>query len=870
MSAVVDDPILHIRTTACDAAIGHPDGVRPAKAPHPQRPPLAIRTDIFPSRQAPPLIPSRSSSFDRLSSTSTASVPWLRVEVPFDEEDPFAPATTRIPRPRAAKVAHSSILPDEAFSMLLHEAPPAKSTPRALPPTTHTPATAIKALDRRSSSSTMRGSHGQDASSGPTVSQGNSGMMQRGLSALGFMPSLSKKPSTASMFEQSQVATSSQALPLPTTPRRRRRDDSSHKRSLSAVESSPSLPFPPAPKIIERKRLDSSTNVADLPTTWAEYDALYAKGLIDIQNPPPPPLTPTEERQDFDLAINSEFPRRYRTPNATPYERENYVAPRPSNEATRQKLLARLDLLGHQATYAQLFDSTFTPIAPASPSSSDDSFVGRGPSLASISSRSSTYTSRSSLSAPVSSASTSRTSPPASPALKASPSPQRTSIQNDPALHSILDRCKEIFDTKIAVLSLLQHDMHVFLASSGMPDEVDTLPRSATFDAHTILNGSHGMVVLDTHRDWRFKKQVLSVCLGVKFYAGMPIYLAGAGQHSSLDLPSIGVLCIMDDRKRDEFTPSEEEQLRALAAEAGSEIESWLCDRVRSVATSPALSSSAPPSATGSSSRHSVSFSNEPRLPPRRSSLLIAPTPRKEIALEARYRDWQATLPMTPPSSIHRPSDGSIVGISVPTSPPTPPLSVRQGSPTGRSVQSSCSTPTVEEEPETPASSLSSSPSSPPVFVGHSRRPKRSLKAPPPRRTIQDMLDLATRTISNGLKLDLAYIVSVDIPVGGSDIISMFGLAVDELPPRVDAALHIRALRAQEGGLLYRRPASAGQLGPREFSIGLLIPVLEIRGKGYVFGVMSREANRNFELEELDAITTVAGQVGKLLLEGHI
>jgi purine nucleoside permease len=78
-----------------------------------------------------------------------------------------------------------------------------------------------------------------------------------------------------------------------------------------------------------------------------------------------------------------------------------------------------------------------------------------------------------------------------------------STIKNAPTLQAILARARMLFKTKVVIVSMLSSNNQHFLASCGMPENVEVMPRTAAICAHTVLNGQQGMVVLDTQKDWR-------------------------------------------------------------------------------------------------------------------------------------------------------------------------------------------------------------------------------------------------------------------------------------------------------------------------------------------------------------------------------
>lgn len=77
------------------------------------------------------------------------------------------------------------------------------------------------------------------------------------------------------------------------------------------------------------------------------------------------------------------------------------------------------------------------------------------------------------------------------------------SLENHPAFCDIVNKMKEMFGTRVGMMTVLDDDAQLFLATGGMPEGVDTLPRSVSFCSHAILNEGNGLVVLDSQKDWR-------------------------------------------------------------------------------------------------------------------------------------------------------------------------------------------------------------------------------------------------------------------------------------------------------------------------------------------------------------------------------
>lgn len=198
------------------------------------------------------------------------------------------------------------------------------------------------------------------------------------------------------------------------------------------------------------------------------------QGRIDLDDPPLPPERDSSPGGD-----------------PTAYEQGQWAAPYPANEALRQDIVNRLDLFGTKQTRERSASSstldlsvTMERSATVQSLTSDHAF-----------SRSDAGSTRAgSRRAP----SIVSTTPATSEAGGAD------SLENHPVFRSIIAKCREVFSADIGLLTVLDDDTQMFLASAGVPEGVgNVLPRAASFCGHTILNEDEGMVVLDSSQDWR-------------------------------------------------------------------------------------------------------------------------------------------------------------------------------------------------------------------------------------------------------------------------------------------------------------------------------------------------------------------------------
>jgi hypothetical protein len=124
------------------------------------------------------------------------------------------------------------------------------------------------------------------------------------------------------------------------------------------------------------------------------------------------------------------------------------------------------------------------------------------------------------------------------------------------------------------------------------------------------------------------------------------------------------------------------------------------------------------------------------------------------------------------------------------------------------------------------------------------------------------------------LDLSLVYLVSLDLSREEEGLSPLTLLSAHNLPatkPSFDPSLHLKALRAPEGGLLFKNPLVAASVdgafdGPG-YASGILLPVAESQPlrKGWVLAGYTRDGSREFEEEELEYFTKVVEQLKKVV-----
>ncbi|GAA5953714.1 hypothetical protein JCM3765_006946 [Sporobolomyces pararoseus] len=568
-----------------------------------------------------------------------------------------------------------------------------------------------------------------------------------------------------------------------------------------------------------KRKLNSKTPKEELPRTWEEYGKAYAAQQIDVDDPPLPPTQPDNEAVE-----------------PTPFEQRVYHAPRPENEVVRQNVVNRLDLFGTRAK-ASLAN-------PQSPTLTEGpNATSTAPSLSNASTTSlPIHSAAAGLRRGSTTASINSTA--ASVLDDGIEAPVSDSLENHPIFRSIVSRCREVFNTKVGLITILDDDQQLFLAAGGMPDGVDKLPRDVTFCSHAILGEEKGMVVLDTQKDWRFANNLPSTALGARFYAGVPLFARTSGQDSAPSVP-IGTICVADVVPREEFTEAHRRVLRDFATQASNAIEQWASQRM----------------AIKLARLHgSLPNASLPDLPKLTSNEVPLLTPPSSAGIPSLTNASTTSLPARPKTAPHVPPPSSF--------PASPPASVRQfnNNPTLHSRHTS-----TASTASTVASSVGSlvAAAVPPSSSSFPQRPSTALAfaittedpvslVP---REIQKMFDTATKMLAKALALDLVYLAALDLhllPEPSLRILSARGLPSPA--PSFDPKLHLKALRSPEGGLIYKNPRFVPN-GSGSYASGILIPVIEVRRVGYVLCGYTQQPEREFAQRDLGYLVRFAEQL---------
>lgn len=93
------------------------------------------------------------------------------------------------------------------------------------------------------------------------------------------------------------------------------------------------------------KRFNSRSKPEEVPQTWEEWRAAYARGQIDVSDLPPPP--PTTRQRQINGNGNAQEGHGVTEPESeNPYEQEFLPAPMPEDHRRRQLAFNRLDIEG--------------------------------------------------------------------------------------------------------------------------------------------------------------------------------------------------------------------------------------------------------------------------------------------------------------------------------------------------------------------------------------------------------------------------------------------------------------------------------------------------------------------------------------------
>ncbi|GAA5873151.1 hypothetical protein JCM1840_005584 [Sporobolomyces johnsonii] len=669
------------------------------------------------------------------------------------------------------------------------------------------------------------------------------------------------------------------------------------------VIAPPAVPQTEVLDLRARRKSKVDRNSTELPRSWKEYEVLYASGQLDIEDPPLPPITTPFVSQTFP-SRSASGPMASPFANMSPYDLSHFPAPLSLSPVSqiRERLIANLDLLGLSLPNFPATDTIVsTPASATNLSHSHSPSVSNASATMSVSSSASTrrdsllqsasqnghaYPATGRRDSTASTAPSTVYSGPKPSSKVATTTPRQThailrSMKDHPTLVGIVQRLcaaklgepspfspppKAATITLFPSTSCFPRDTRTtltLLASHGLPAEDPEFTLADALDAHTILNGSRGLIIGDTEKDWRWRGNRDAVDdKGIRFYAGMPIFAPSA---LSLSLPNssfsvaefeeeaggariaIGVVALLDDRPKlaDEFGSAERAKLRSLASEIATEIERFVLERASVLVAGPSrrdsnASTTSASAATAAANHHSSAVAP---MPVHHED--VAPPPAKALTPRGHVKKVSSDIGHTG------------------TQAPSGKTSSQNG------YLDYNSTPSSQLHAE-PAPSQASPPTIPALLASHEP---------------SQLLRLACTSLSRSLALALVYIVELDLSsvdpapsMDGAPPLEL--LAAHNLPGEsgaaFDSSLHFRALRAPEGGLLYRSPVDDDARGSKgAFTSGILLPVEEVGGegpgdaaakKGWVMAGYTTDPKKRWGEEEMEVFERVREGVAKVLL----
>ncbi|GAA5981870.1 hypothetical protein JCM10908_004645 [Rhodotorula pacifica] len=349
-------------------------------------------------------------------------------------------------------------------------------------------------------------------------------------------------------------------------------------------------------------------------------------------------------------------------------------------------------------------------------------------------------------------------------------------LLGDPALKNLLSRAlyaplgtPALFKPapKAAMITLFPPSSEpsapvTILASLNLPHNL-AIPLSHALDAHVLLNGERGLVVPDTERDWRWRGNEL-VCSRSSAVPGGPYTPSSSGRGKGLGIRFYAAMPV--------FAPSLPE-LATFEEEAGGRI---------AIGTIAVMDDWPRLTKFGSTERAKL----------------------RSLASEVTQEIERFLL-----------DKGSLAQ-----------LSADEISLPAHSASMNHSTPDIDESDEIDIASASVRDAGD-DFVSGQFSTRSSPRTDTSGRLAQYCSDLA-----NALNLSLVYVVKLDLsqcspPPATTGTTELELVASHNLPieshASFDPALHLRALRAPEGGLLFRSPADSGG----KFASGVLLPIAE-------------------------------------------
>ncbi|KAK4054770.1 hypothetical protein OIV83_000694 [Microbotryomycetes sp. JL201] len=628
------------------------------------------------------------------------------------------------------------------------------------------------------------------------------GSIKSALSAVGRRLSLQKRDSVSSDRRRSSASVTESSNP--TSPQ----IDTHALQQLEPVPPSPSTTSEVSSWATPVQKLNSQSPASELPQTWAEWNAAYAKGLIDFNDPPPPPQTLGEASGSF-------------VPSGL------YRAPTPLNEKDRQRAIDAIALL-HKPDTRKRRPSGEAPEHKPTKTLASDAKSTTSSSSESSSSRAST--------APSSTESSASTSP--SEYSDKENRPPAEDMLNHPALVKLAQQARDHFKTKGSTVSIMDHDLQRFFVDTAFGGKPHVTRKDAIC-SHTQLKASatgekDPLVVLDISKDWRFKQNSFGQYTG-GFYAAAPIMLPAPMGDDVGSYPG-GIFCVIDEKPRTQFSEEDRKYLEDLAASASEEIIKWNKeqeDKKRRELKRKRESFRRNKLVKNASQKSSLESIEEQSTPPHSPQL---------VSLEDGFK------------KLGESSDG-LEGLG----------SADGGSSNGASDERRDSVPdSVSEAGSQELGVTEVTPTFPRRRKGRGGVHATPQRLPP---EVKSVLDLSTQLVGESLDLDFCYVIAVDLPTSGSSPRTMSErpirlLSGHNMPmpaPLFDIDLHLEALTSQHTAILYSNPDFKGDDG--EFSTGLLVKVATIDSTGYILGCFSENGRRVLSDTDYGFCRSFAGDI---------
>lgn len=142
-------------------------------------------------------------------------------------------------------------------------------------------------------------------------------------------------------------------------------------------------------------------------------------------------------------------------------------------------------------------------------------------------------------------------------------------------LDKVVRLAKDIFNVSSILISIIDEDKQIGFETWNF--QRGEMERDSSFCGHAILNPDQQFVITDASKDWRFAGNPHVVKEdGLRFYAGSPILIHSPLKHpdkvtsenndGNSDDFAAGMVCLIDNKPHEEFSPVDSEKLHHLSA----------------------------------------------------------------------------------------------------------------------------------------------------------------------------------------------------------------------------------------------------------------------------------------------------------------